>query len=158
MPLSGTKPTSPLALLPTKNTKKRAPRNSDLSIFFSISLTSPSVIIFNLHSGKSMGAAQWVLTCMKTWVPSSAQHGQGVMAHSYNPSTQEVEEGGTEVKGQPWLLSKLEPSLVYLTGRRPAWATQNSVSKIEKYVSFSPPFPSPSTLTVMLRAFALPGH
>lgn len=35
-------------------------------------------------------------------------------AHAYNPSTQEVEAGGSEVEGYPWLRIKFQDRLSYM--------------------------------------------
>lgn len=50
-------------------------------------------------------------------------HKQGMIAHTYSPSTQEVEEGGTEIKDHPWLPSKFgsQPGLLKTLSQKDKW-------------------------------------
>jgi hypothetical protein len=47
-----------------------------------------------------------LLWCLESWVQLLAQHKLGKAAHPCSPSIQEVDTGGSEIKGQPQLHGK----------------------------------------------------
>jgi hypothetical protein len=70
------------------------------------------------------------LACTKPWVPS---HKLDVVPQACNPSTREIEAGGSEVQGYLWLHSKSETSLGYIVNyREKPWLHETLPPKEER--------------------------
>ena len=62
----------------------------------------------------------WQKACVRCTEPGiqpPAAPKLGLVTHAYNPSTQEMEAGGSEVQSPPQLHSKFEASLGYMRPR-----------------------------------------
>lgn len=71
-----------------------------------------------LESQSSQGVLRWLSACpnvQRPWVPAPAPHKPNVVLHACDPSTQEVDTGGSEVQGHPEPYNKHKASVGYMT-------------------------------------------
>lgn len=54
------------------------------------------------------------LASTKPWVCSLVPNKLGIVAHTRNPNTQEVEAGTSQVQGHPWPNSEFKANLSYM--------------------------------------------
>lgn len=81
-----------------------------------------------LGAGDIAPLVECLLSMHETMRSFPAAHALGVVVYVYNPSTWELEAGGSKIQGHPWL---------HLVSSRPAWATMTPTHK-ERNKTFLP--------------------